>query len=372
VVKLAVVGAGIMGSCHARIARTTPGAEITVVVDKDENKGRQLAEHVGAAYRPSVNALPGEVDAAIVAVPTESHAEIGTMLLENGLDVLMEKPIATTVEEAKCLIAAAEDHDRILMVGHVERFNSAVIELGRHLADPIHIDVRRVGPFTPRIMTGVALDLMIHDVDLVSWLAGSQPQEIAAVTRRVRSDTEDLATCILTFATGVSAVLTASRVSQAKQRQIELTQRENVVVADLIRQQVTVHRVEYAEFVDERGSTYRQSGVIEIPYLEHRGEPVSLEQRHFVECVLAHTQPAVSGQDGLAALATAIRIRDQSSCIDQVLTSGVDGFAIHGRSALGSGFPVSPEPVKSGASRCAVLSLHMTSRTGRAGWAYRK
>jgi predicted dehydrogenase len=316
VVKLAIIGAGMMGTRHARIARTIRDVDVAVVVDEDEDKGRRLADYVGAAYLPSVNAVLGEADAAIVAVPTELHAEIGIMLLENGFDVLMEKPIAASVEEAKGLIAAAEEYDRILMVGHVERFNPAVIELVRHLADLIHIDVRRVGPFTPRIPTGVALDLMIHDIDLVSWLAGSQPEVIAAVTRRVRSDTEDIAACILTFSTGVSAVLTASRASQSKQRQIELTQRENVVIADLIRQQVTVHRMQHAEFVDERGSMYRQSGVIEIPYLEHQGEPVSLEQRHFIECVRGHTQPAVSGQDGLAALDTAIRIRDQASCMD--------------------------------------------------------
>ncbi len=314
-VKLAIVGAGIMGSHHARVARTTPGAEVTVVVDHDESKGRQLAGHVGAAYLPSVADLPGDMDAAIVTLPTDAHAEIGTVLLEKGLDVLIEKPVAATVEQAKSLLAAAEDYDRILMVGHVERFNPAVIELARHVAGLIHIDVRRVGPFTPRIRTGVALDLMIHDIDLVSSLAGSQPDEIAAVTHRVRSDTEDIATCILTFPTGVSAVLTASRVSQSKQRQIELTQRENVVVADLIRQQVTVHRVEHAEYVDERGSMYRQSGVIEIPYLENQGEPLSLEQRHFVECVRGRTPPAVTGQDGLAALDTAIRIRDQAICM---------------------------------------------------------
>ena len=316
-VKLAIVGAGMMGSRHARVARTVPNAEVTVVVDEDENKGRRLAEHVGAAYMPSVNALVGAVDAAIVAVPSESHAEIGTVLLENGIDVLMEKPITATIEEAKDLVAAAEGYDRILMVGHVERFNPAVIELGRHLSDLIHIDVRRVGPFTPRIPSGVALDLMIHDIDLVSWLAGSQPEVISAMARRVRSDTEDIAVCILAFPTGVSAVLTASRASQSKQRQIELIQQENVVVADLVRQQVTVHRVEHSEFVDERGSMYRQSGIIEIPYFEQQGEPLFLEQWHFVKCVLDHTQPAVSGRDGLNALETAIRIRDQANCLEQ-------------------------------------------------------
>lgn len=305
-----------MGGRHARVARAIPSAEVAVVVDQDEYKGRQLAEYVGAAYMPSVNALPGVVDAAIVAVPNEWHMEIGTMLLENGLDVLMEKPIATTVEEAKSLVAVAEQHDRILMVGHVERFNPAVIELAKHLSGLIHIDVRRVGPFMPRIMAGVAVDLMIHDIDVVSWLAGSQPEVISALVRRVRSSTEDIAVCILTFPTGVSATLTASRASQSKQRQIELIQRDNVVVADLVCGQVTIHRVQHSEFVDERGPIYRQSGVIEIPYLEHQTEPLALEQRHFLECVVRHTQPAVSGQDGLAALDTAIRIRDQANCLE--------------------------------------------------------
>jgi len=316
VVRLAIVGAGIMGSRHARVARSMPSAEVAVVVDQDEDKGRRLANHIGAVYMPSATALPGAVDAAIVAVPTESHMEIGAMLLENGLDVLMEKPIASTVEEAKCLVTAAEEHDRILMVGHVERFNPAVIELARHLSGLIHIDVRRVGPFTPRIPAGVAVDLMIHDIDLVSWLAGSQPEVISALVRRVKSSTEDIAVCILTFPTGVSAVLTASRASQSKQRQIELIQQDNVVVADLVRGQVTVNRVQHSEFVDERGSMYRQTGVVEIPYLEHQGEPLALEQRHFLECVVRHTQPAVTGQDGLAALDTAIRIRDQANCLE--------------------------------------------------------
>ena len=315
-VRLAIVGAGLMGGRHARVARTIPSAEVAVVVDQDEHKGRQLAEYVGAAYMSSVDALPGVVDAAIVAVPNESHMEIGTMLLENGLDVLMEKPIATTVEEAKSLVAVAEQYDRILMVGHVERFNPAVIELAKHLSGLVHIDVRRVGPFTPRIPDGVAVDLMIHDIDLVSWLAGSQPEVIAALVRRVRSSTEDIAVCILTFPTGVSATLTASRASQSKQRQIELIQRDNMLVADLVRGQVTVHRVQHSEFVDERGPMYRQSGVIEIPYLEHQGEPLALEQRHFLECVVRHIQPAVSGQDGLVALDTAIRIRDQANCLE--------------------------------------------------------
>ena len=315
VVRLAIVGAGIMGGYHARVARSLPNVEMAFVVDRDEEKGGKLASYVGAAYADSVDALRGKVDAAIVSVPTDAHVEVGTTLLDFGLDVLIEKPIASTVEEAKDLVAAAASSERILMVGHVERFNPAAIELARHVDGLIHIDVRRMGPFSPRVPIGVTLDLMIHDIDLVCSLAGGPPERISSVTRQVRSQNEDLVSSILIFPDGVSAVLTASRVSQAKQRQIELTQRDNVVIADLVRQQVTVHRVAHSEYVDERGSMYRQSGVIEIPYLEHQGEPLALEQRHFIECVLNRTKPAVSGEDGLAALDTAIRIRDQAVCL---------------------------------------------------------
>jgi predicted dehydrogenase len=315
VVRIAIVGAGIMGGYHARVARSLPNVEMAFVVDRDEEKGRKLASYVGAAYAGSVDALRGQVDAAIVSVPTDAHVEVGTTLIDFGIDVLIEKPIASTVEEAKDLVAAAASSERILMVGHVERFNPAVIELARQVDGLIHIDVRRLGPFSPRVPIGVTLDLMIHDIDLVCSLAGGPPERISSVARQVRSQNEDLVSSILIFPDGVSAVLTASRVSQAKQRQIELTQRDNVVIADLVRQQVTVHRVAHSEYVDERGSMYRQSGVIEIPYLEHQGEPLALEQRHFIECVLSRAKPVVSGEDGLAALDTALRIRDQAVCL---------------------------------------------------------
>ena len=311
-VKVGIVGAGIMGGNHARVLRAVPQAEVVVVADPDAEKGQRLADQNGATFEPRHEAQTGQVDAAIVATPTETHAEIAATLMESGLDVLIEKPIAPTVEEAKDLVAIARKHDRILMVGHVERFNPAVLELVRHVDGLIHIDVRRVGSFTPRITTGVVLDLMIHDVDLVSSLAGGELTMLSSLTRRVRTESEDIATCVLSYASGVSATLTASRVSQAKQRQVELTQQANVVTADLLRQQVTIQRVEHVEYVGEQGARYRQSGVVEIPYLERQGEPLFLEQQHFIDCVRNRTQPVVSGQEGLTALATALRIRDEA------------------------------------------------------------
>jgi UDP-N-acetylglucosamine 3-dehydrogenase len=312
VVRLGIVGAGIMGTSHARVARAIPDARVALVADTDANRGQRLAAHVGASYAASADELPGRVDAAIIAAPTDAHPSIATMLMENGIDVLVEKPMAPTVEEAASVVAVAEKYDRILMAGHIERFNPAVLELGRYVNGLIHIDIRRVGPFSPRVTTSVILDLMIHDIDLVHMLAGSELKEVLALARRVRSATEDLATCLLTFANGVSATLTASRVGQAKHRQIELTQQDNVVIADLIRQQLTVHRVAHSEFVDDRGARYQQSGVVEIPYLEHQGEPLALELRHFIDCVLSHSQPVVSGHAGLAALETALRIRSEA------------------------------------------------------------
>ena len=314
-VRLGIVGAGIMGANHARVATTIAEAEVAVIVDSDAGKGQRLAAHVGARYASGLDSLPGQVDAAIVASPTETHADVASVLLEEGLDVLVEKPFTSTVEEAKSLITAAGKHDRILMVGHVERFNPAIIDLSRYVDDLIHIDIRRIGPFSPRVNTGVVLDLMIHDIDIVNMLVESPLTEISAMTRRVRAVTEDIATCVLIFANGMSATLTASRIGQAKQRLVELTQRDNVVVADLVRQQITVHRVEHAEFVDERGARYRQSGVIEIPYLDRQGEPLALEQRHFIDCVLGRNRPVVSGQDGIAALGTALRIRDEATAL---------------------------------------------------------
>ena len=311
-VRLGIVGAGIMGSNHARVVRSIPQAEVCVVVDPDAEKGQRLADHIDAGYQPRLEALPGQVDAAIIATPTETHAEIAVTLMESGVDVLIEKPIAVTVEEAKDLVAVSQRHERILMIGHVERFNPAVMELRRHVDDLIHIDVRRIGPFTSRIKTDVVLDLMIHDVDLVNALAASELMTISSLTRRVSTGTEDMATSVLTYANRVSATLTASRISHTKQRQVELTQRDNVIVADLLRQQVTIHRLEHAEFVDDQGARYRQSGVIEIPYLEHQGEPLLLELRHFIDCVMKRAQPIVGGQEGLSALATALRIRDEA------------------------------------------------------------
>jgi predicted dehydrogenase len=309
VTRVALVGAGIMGTNHARILPTLRGAELTLVVDHDGERGRAVANSVGAAYSADPRSVPDLADAAVVASSSQTHADVGVPLLEAGVDLLVEKPVATTIEDADRLIRAAKDNERVLMVGHIERFNPAVLELDRQIQDLLHVELTRIGPFAPRVTADVVLDLMIHDLDLALALADAEVDGVAAFGRCVRTDSLDLATALLHFVNGVTATVTASRVGQTKIRHIQLTQLANFVAVDLVRQDVTVHRVAHNEFLSEGGAGYRQTGVIEIPYLEHRGEPLWLELGHFLDCVRDRTTPRVTGLQGRRALELAMTVR---------------------------------------------------------------
>ncbi|SNS01865.1 Predicted dehydrogenase [Geodermatophilus pulveris] len=307
--RVAVVGAGMMGGNHARVLSRLSEAEVTLVVDPDEQRGRALAASVGAAWSADAEVVADRADAAVVAGPSQLHAAIGVPLLEAGVDLLVEKPIATTTEDADRLIEAARRHDRVLMIGHIERFNPAVLQLDGIVEDLLHVELTRMGPFSPRVTADVVLDLMIHDLELALALAGSDVARVEAVGRRERSGSLDLATALLEFADGVTATLTASRVGQTKIRRIELTQRANFVVLDLVRQDLTVHRVDHDEFLSEGGARYRQTGLIEIPFLDDRGEPLALELGEFLECVAQRRTPRVTGTQGRRALELALAVR---------------------------------------------------------------
>jgi len=251
--------------------------------------------------------LGDEIDGAVLAVPTHLHRPLGEVLLERAIPVLVEKPLSRDPANAEALIAAAEASQTILMVGHVERFNPAVLELDQLIQDPIHIEATRISPHTPRIDDGVILDLMIHDLDIVASLVGAPLADIQAMASCVRSESEDLAVAILRFEDGATATLTASRIGQEKIRRMAITEASSYVVADLIRQDVTVHRIEEVGFTSERAG-YRQRGVIEIPYLLHRGEPLFLELEHFVQCIQTRSMPRISGEGGLRALQMAYAV----------------------------------------------------------------
>ncbi|NLA36941.1 MAG: Gfo/Idh/MocA family oxidoreductase [Actinobacteria bacterium] len=306
--KLGIIGTGIMGANHARVAAAHPAFDLVAVVDPQLERAQTLADRFDATAYSSLDECIGQLDCAIVATPTEYHFATATQLLEAGVHTLVEKPITTTVDEADELIALAANRGLVLTVGHVERFNPAVLELPNLVKDPIHITANRVSPYSPRVTVGVVLDLMVHDLDIVAQLAGSTPVSVKSSTQTVRSDSEDLATALITFANGVTATVTASRIGQQKIREITITQAENYIAVDLLRQDVTLHRVDHSEFLSSEGARYRQTGVVEIPFLEHRGEPLGLEHDDFAAAINDGRAPRVTGQQGAAALALALRV----------------------------------------------------------------
>jgi predicted dehydrogenase len=310
VLRFGVVGTGIMGSNHARIASQHREVELVAVVDPDRERAERLASAYGAKPYADVAECIDLLDAAVVATPTEHHRDLGVALLDAGVHTLVEKPIASTVAEATDLIDAAARSGAVLTVGHVERFNPAVLELDNLVEEPLHITATRISPYSARVTVGVVLDLMVHDLDIVANLAGGSVSRVQASTLTVRSDSEDLATALVEFDNGVTATLTASRIGQQKIRQLTITEPDDFVEVDLLRQAVTINRVAHAEYLSSEGARYRQTGVVEIPFLEHRGEPLALELDEFVRAIEEQRRPRVTGADGRAALQLALDVVD--------------------------------------------------------------
>ncbi|MGH8912848.1 MAG: Gfo/Idh/MocA family oxidoreductase [Acidimicrobiia bacterium] len=298
--ELALIGAGSMGANHARVAMGLRDARLSIVVDPDESRGGAVAASAGAIYHRRLESALPHIDAAIVAAPTHHHHRLAMQLLEAGIHVLVEKPISATREEATEMIDRASAAEKVLMVGHIERFNPVVLELGRLLTDPIHVTAQRISPYTPRIADGVTLDLMIHDLDLIASIARSPIRRLASFSQDVFGS-DDLTLAVMEFESGMTASVTASRLGQDKVREMTITQREDYLRLDLIRQSVTVHRL--GRIDENAGETgYSQSGIVELPFLRHRGEPLLLELGHFIDCILAGSAPRVTGEDGRRAI----------------------------------------------------------------------
>lgn len=309
-VRLAVIGAGIMGANHARVARQLRHARLVAVVDPDVERATAAAAPTGAWPVASVDEVLGDIDAAVVAVPTPAHLETAVRLAEAGIHLLVEKPLARTSAEAAEIVAAAERAGITLAVGHVERFNAAVAELPTLLDRPVHVGFSRISPYSPRVREGVVFDLMIHDLDILRWLLGpgTSIHEVCGVRRAIHGTTEDLAVVSVRTNDGPTATFTTSRLGQQKIRSVEITQEDSVVVADLIRQDITVHRMTRHEYLSDEGARYRQSSVIEIPFLETRGEPLALELQHLIDCIRTGETPRVTGHDGVEAVTLAERV----------------------------------------------------------------
>ncbi len=285
-VKLAVIGAGHMGSYHINICSLLPEAELVAVVDKDPEKLTEFEERYGIATYTDYREIIDKAEAAIVATPTSTHYGIAKELLEKGIHLLVEKPLTIKSSEAEELFALARKNKLVLMSGHVERFNGAVQELGKIVKSPYIIEARRLGPYNSRIKDiGVVLDLMIHDIDIVLSLVGEEIKKINASGGRVKSPHEDYATALIEFQNGTVAVLTASRVTEDKVRTLAITQEDAYIFLDYADQDILVIRSgSSGYFVSRQEIRYTQAAFIERIYV-HKENPLKLEIQHFLKRV---------------------------------------------------------------------------------------
>ena len=308
--RIGVIGCGVMGSNHARVAQQLGRARLAAVVDADTARAEVLAKPAGAIAASRIEDVLEHIDLAIIALPTALHLTAAMACIDAGVHMLIEKPIASTAEDGLKIVTAARDAGVMLAVGHIERFNAAIAELPRLLEAPVHFTATRVNPYSPRISDGVVHDLMIHDLDIVAWLAGPERTvvDVSGVSRTTRSDREDLAVATLRFDNGLTAMFETSRIAQQKVRSLEVVQEESVIVADLLRQDITIHRMSRTEYSTDDGVRYRQSSVIEVPFLDQRGEPLMRELEDVVSAVLDSRPPRVTGEDGLRAVQLADRV----------------------------------------------------------------
>ena len=302
-VRIAVIGAGSFGRNHLRVLRNSPNAQLTAVMDTNPDRAAVASAEFGCPAVSSLSELNGAVDAAVVAVPTIAHADVGCRLLENGIDILVEKPIAADATSARRLVDTAQRRGRILQVGHLERFNPAVMALRRIRTTPLFFEIHRMSVFTPRSLdVDVVLDLMIHDVDIVLSLVGRRPEEIRAAGLPVLTDKPDIANVRMAFPTGCIANFTASRVSTERVRKLRVFQPSQYISLDYQRQDLLTFTVENGE----PGAASKEIRCEAVPV--EKSEPLKLEVEAFLASVAARTPPPVTGEDGLAALEAALEI----------------------------------------------------------------
>jgi len=301
--RVGVIGVGHLGKHHARIysqlASEQNDIDLTAVVDVLADRAAEIAAPYRAAALTDYRALIGKVDAVSLAVPTTDHARIGVELLENGIDVLVEKPIASSIEESRKLIDAAARNNRVLQVGHVERFNPVVRAATDVATKPQFFEIHRLAVFTLRSLDiDVVLDLMIHDLDVVLSLVRSPVAEVRAVGIPVLSQKADIANARVEFENGCVANLTASRVSFEKVRKLRFFQPSDYISVDYASQSGTM-------------VSLRMGRVMERKLEPVVTEPLKLELESFVNSVRNRAEPLVGGEDGLRALELAMKINEQ-------------------------------------------------------------
>ena len=318
--RVAVVGVGHLGKHHARILSALPGVELVAVVDTNRARAAEIAAAHGTRAAFDYRELLGQVDAVTIAVPTELHCEIALPFLKAGVPVLVEKPIARSLEEADRMIEAAADAGVVLAVGHTERFNPALAAARPIVTDPRFIEIHRLGTFPERSLDiDVVFDLMIHDLDVVLSLVDSDVESVEAVGVPVITNRVDIANARLRFANGCIVNLTASRISRDRVRKIRFFQPSAYLSIDYATQKVEVYRLgkgsgptsldgaQGKPFDAAQGRPSIEGGELDVL----SEEPLKRELADFVDAVVTRRAPRVTGEAGRRALALAQQITDK-------------------------------------------------------------
>lgn len=298
-VKVGIIGVGHLGSIHAKVYSKLDHVELVGVCDCNLERALEIGKKYHTRSYADYEDLFDKIDAASIVVPTSLHYNIAKEFLNHGIHVLIEKPITKTLSEADELIEIAGKKNLIIQVGHVERFNAAVMALEKYLKKPKFIECQRLGPFHKRVEdVGVVLDLMIHDIDIVLGLIKQNVVNIEAVGLSTMSAHEDVANVRLIFEDGTIADITASRVTKDVVRKIRIFQEDSYISLDYVNQEVTIFKKTGDKIVKEKVKV-------------KKAEPLKEELESFIECVRTGKRLAVSGVEGRRALAVALAILEK-------------------------------------------------------------
>jgi UDP-N-acetylglucosamine 3-dehydrogenase len=301
--RIGVVGVGVMGSNHARVLSEMPGVKLVGIADPDGARCDLVAERLGCpGFKDAQALLNAGVDAVTIAAPTHLHRDIAIDCTARGVHIMVEKPIAPTVEESRAIVAAARRAGVTLMVGHVERFNPAVQSIKRAIKDQniLSIAITRVGPFPPRMSNvGVVIDLAVHDIDLIRWFTESEIIEIQPQTSSAVAEREDIALLQFRTASGVLAHINTNWLTPFKARTIHVATRDKYLIGDLLTLQVT----ECFGFQPDGSYSMRH---LSVGY----AEPLRSEMQSFLAAIRSGESPAVTGDEAVASLEVAIRCLD--------------------------------------------------------------
>jgi len=302
-IRAGVIGAGHMGRYHVGAYSELFNVDVVGVCDVNPENAKLAAEPFGYPVYTDYRELFGKIDVASVAVPTELHYQVAKDLLDHGIHLLLEKPITPQLDEAERLFEIATIRNLVLHIGHVERFNGAIQELKKIIYEPILVESRRVGPWTGRsVETGVVMDLLIHDVDIVLNLVDRPVTQLQVIGRPVRSPYEDLAIVQMGFEGGAMATLLASRVTEEKVRTLAVHQPDAYIFLDYSNQDINIHRSSKSSHqLSHNQLKYRQESIVERLFV-HKGNPLKFEIQHFLEHAMGNGDRMISVERELRSL----------------------------------------------------------------------